>query len=463
MQRQDWQWLDTAEGALAARNLALRAIGRGRELWPLLPEPGFRLPGAPVGTPTPLPPGMPLPPDLLPEPAASQPLLPLARFSGRLRRARLPAQDVDLALLTGEVSAPEGLARALARLTLEGPPAAALELAESLAADLALLPAVAGLDEAGLALARGEAPRPARRGAPVLADAEEARQALALAVAHLTEVLLVQAPLAHAGTTPDGVHQSRVAARRLRSCLKVFRPEIDGPELRRLGAALGDFARGLGAAREWDVFLGGLGQGLRRALQDPLGNTPEPRLEALLAAGQARREAAYAALRAMLEGPEFRSLIWQAMWLAATLPQQGPASPLRPMARAVMARAQRRILRRGRHFSDLPDVQLHELRLEAKRLRYAAELFAPLWPGRGARRYLKRLAALQEALGLANDGTTARSLVAALSGAAGAAGIDPWAIGLAEGWALAARGDMRSAAQKPWKRFRKTEPFWPQG
>ncbi|MFC7609924.1 CHAD domain-containing protein [Teichococcus aestuarii] len=82
-----------------------------------------------------------------------------------------------------------------------------------------------------------------------------------------------------------------------------------------------------------------------------------------------------------------------------------------------MARRRRKLLKGGREIESLDDHALHELRLEAKRLRYVAELFAPLWPGKPARRFLRRIGALQEALGLSNDTVAARALVASLQGA----------------------------------------------
>ena len=68
----------------------------------------------------------------------------------------------------------------------------------------------------------------------------------------------------------------------------------------------------------------------------------------------------------------------------------------------------RKLREGGEGIGDHSFEALHELRLEAKRLRYAAELFAPLWGGKAARRFLKRLAALQEALGTVNDAAVAR-------------------------------------------------------
>jgi CHAD domain-containing protein len=96
------------------------------------------------------------------------------------------------------------------------------------------------------------------------------------------------------------------------------------------------------------------------------------------------------------------------------------------------------------------------LRLEAKRLRYAAELFAPLWGGKAARRFLKRLSALQEALGTVNDAAVARGLLAALDGG----GAPAWAAGAVEGFAAARVGPARQSALSRWDDLVAAKAFW---
>lgn len=459
-----WDWLDSAGGTLAKAGLALRAGARGgRRLCPLrLPEEEAARPGAApsgsamAGPPlpgTPLPEGTVLPADAVPAEAGEAALLPVAQYAGRVAQSPPDAAGVALRWRTGTLRAGERQ-QAVAFLTLEGPQEAVLALAAALPG----LPAAAGLDELALALARGTPPRPRRKGAPDLGGATTPDDALALAIAHLTTVLLVQAPLARPEAGPEAVHQLRVAARRLRSCLKAFRPMRDGPALRALDAGLRDLARGLGEAREWDVFLGGLGAELATVLG------PDRRWAQLLRAAGQRRLEAYARLRATLEGPAFHTLAWQAVRLAAMREWGAPdgaaaEAPLRAQAAGLLARRRRKLLKGGREIESLDDHALHELRLEAKRLRYVAELFAPLWPGKPARRFLRRIGALQEALGLSNDTVAARALVASLQGGKGT-GAPGWAIGLAEGWALSAGRDTRPAALRAWRRFLRAEPFW---
>lgn len=466
---EEWIWLDSADGLLAADGRALRASPRGsRWLCPLMPGPGILLPG--ILLPGILLPGAaageeaPLPAQAVPEQAGSAALLPIASYAGRLSRSAPDASGVSVRLRRGLMractrTAPE---QAVARLTLSGPMPAVLGMAAALAADLSVLPAPCTLDEEAKALHQGMRPRMRRRGAPDLGAAETAEDALALAIAHLTDVILAQAPLCRPELGPEGVHQARVAARRLRSCIKVFRKMLDGPALRALDAGLRDFARSLGAAREWDVFLRGLGADLSEALGR------DTRWARLSRVAGAHRQDAYAALRAMLDGPDFRAMIWQAMRLAALRGwehvepgrKDAAALPLRTTAAAILTRRRRKLLKKARNIEALSDAELHELRLDAKRLRYAAELFAPLWPGKPAKRFLKRLSALQDVLGLSNDTVTARALVSSLAGPNGAPG---WAIGLAEGWALAATRNMRAETMPAWRRFAKAKPFWQDG
>jgi CHAD domain-containing protein len=147
-----------------------------------------------------------------------------------------------------------------------------------------------------------------------------------LAMGHLVEVLLWHAPAAHAGTKPEGVHQMRVAMRRLRSLLRAFRPACDGPSLRGFDAALKELAGVLGPARDWDVWIGGLGAEIAAALPE------EPRIAALLRAARAKRDAAYAALRPVLDGPALRRVAWQAVALAETRPWRAESEPERRRA-----------------------------------------------------------------------------------------------------------------------------------
>ena len=82
----------------------------------------------------------------------------------------------------------------------------------------------------------------------------------------------------------------------------------------------------------------------------------------------------------------------------------------RPIAAAAASELRRRwkkLLKRGAHFVDFDPVRRHRMRIQAKTLRYAAEFFAGVFPGRKAERrrkvFVARLGGLLDALGNLND------------------------------------------------------------
>jgi CHAD domain-containing protein len=260
------------------------------------------------------------------------------------------------------------------------------------------------------------------------------------------------------GAGPEGVHQLRVALRRLRSVLKAFRGAARGPALDALDEELKALARRLGPARDWDVFLLGLAAEARGALGE------DRRLLALARAAEAKRDAAYGALRRELDGPNFRRLALDGVSALLRRPwrdEPGAAepelldAPLADFAAPLLDKRWRKLRRGGDGIAEHSFEALHELRLEAKRLRYAAELFAPLWGGKAARRFLKRLSALQEALGTVNDAAVARGLLASLDGGAPA-----WAAGAGEGFAAARAGPARESALSRWDDLAAAKAFW---
>ena len=453
-------WLDTAEATLAGQGLALEQPRRGpRRLLGTRPAP--QAPWRPGG-----------PPELVetivagraPEQAEGEPMLPVASFAGNATRFAL-VDGMEALLVKGRLSAGAAEAPA-ARLTLSGPSTAVIQTMRALAEDLPLLPPRAALAEDARALARGQAPTPRRLGAPLLDPELGTEDALVLAMGHLTEVLLWHAPAAEAGRTPEGVHQMRVAMRRLRSVLRVFRPACDGPSLRGFDARLRELAALLGPARDWDVWLGGLGAEIEAALPG------EGRIAALLRAARQTRDAAYAALRPALQGPALRRIAWDAVALVETRPwrTEGDAeaaarrdTPIEAFAAGVLDKRWRRIEEAGEDIRDLPDAEFHALRIEAKRMRYAAELFAPLWGRKRVRRFLDRLAEVQEAFGLANDAVVAHALMASLADRAGRDDAEiAWAGGVAEGWALARARRARAKASAAWEELLRGEIYWNQ-
>eukprot|EP01035_Chromulina_nebulosa_P055109 gene55109-75519_t len=119
----------------------------------------------------------------------------------------------------------------------------------------------------------------------------------------------------------------------------------------------------------------------------------------------------------------------------------------------MLARSWARMVEAGDDIGDLPTPALHALRLRGKRMRYACEFFAPLFPDHGARRWTRRLADLQDALGHLNDAAVAGALMGALGDAGqGHAG------GLVRGYVAAGNAGLRAPIAHAWRRLRRLDP-----
>jgi len=122
-----------------------------------------------------------------------------------------------------------------------------------------------------------------------------------------------------------------------------------------------------------------------------------------------------------------------------------------------LARRLRRLAAAGAAIEHLDPDALHAIRLRAKRMRYVAEVFAPLYPGKATRRFMRRLATLQNRLGRLNDAAVANALLADLGANAGRRA---HAAGLVRGFLAARSGDARGRIARAWQRFHRLEPFW---
>ncbi len=208
----------------------------------------------------------------------------------------------------------------------------------------------------------------------------------------------------------DGLHQSRVALRRLRAAISLFSDMLPDWQTSDLKAKIKWLTRELAPARELDVFI-------RRVVKPVATGKPDaPGMTNLTRGLRRRRAHAFARAHAAVESQEFRTLVLEiAEWI-----EQGewtrnaddnlPALRDRPIASAALDKLRRRrkkIIKKGRQLDVLGKQDRHELRIRIKKLRYAAEFFAGAFPGKKAGRrreqFVDRLEKLQDALGELND------------------------------------------------------------
>ena len=202
-------------------------------------------------------------------------------------------------------------------------------------------------------------------------------------------------------TDPEVVHQARVATRRIRSTLKIFRPMLDGAWADALRKQLADLADVLGAARDADVMLMRLDEKIATlsARDAKVADQLRTKLES-------HRGAARDALFTYLDGATFKKVM-SALAVAAARPQFSTeavdASEIVHPAAEAWAELHDAVDELGPTPSSS---DLHRVRLLTKRARYAAETGAP-FVGDGAARFAMRAAKLQDVLGELQDATIA--------------------------------------------------------
>ena len=188
-----------------------------------------------------------------------EPLAPVAAFEGRSTTLllALEAEPVSLVLQRGVIRT-VAAEHAICRLRISGADAAVRTIAVALAEKLRAAVPRASLAAEAIATAAGITPAPRRVGAPGLPA--EARASVAACfrhvLGHLTDVILHDAPAAATGgEQTEPLHQMRVAVRRARSAISIFRGALTCPAYDAANALLKSFGSHLGPAREWDVFV----------------------------------------------------------------------------------------------------------------------------------------------------------------------------------------------------------------
>ncbi|MEO7204843.1 MAG: CHAD domain-containing protein [Candidatus Limnocylindrales bacterium] len=221
----------------------------------------------------------------------------------------------------------------------------------------------------------------------------------------------------------DALKRYRVATRRLRAALRVFRDAYSKREVKLIRTELAELARVVGAVRDLDVRIGALIEWAALvamplpATDATVAKKPRPdrkllastlaSLEPLRAAWAAERAAGASVLAQRLDGKKHRRLLAElASFVAADdAPRSTDGAPERAVQDRVassiwaayeLVRAYAPVMRGA----DLPTI--HGLRVEAKRLRYTIEFLGDLiGPERTS--LIERLVALQDHLGSLND------------------------------------------------------------
>jgi len=270
------------------------------------------------------------------------------------------------------------------------------------------------------------------------------------------------------GRDPEGVHQMRVALRRLRSALAAFRPLLGGDRVDWLAAETRWLAAALGPARDWDVFLAELVAPVAEALPD------RTELAVLRRAAEAERARGYAQAREAIESGRATTLLLAlGEWIEGAGWRDGGdtdalAHPATEVAGRLLDRRHRKAMKSGRGFARLGADQRHEVRIQLKKVRYLTEFFLSLYSGRRGRAYLNALTGLQKGLGRLNDVAVAERLLATVVADQAAAAIDAgngtdalcFGAGIVVGWHRRGVQELEPRLRDDWDAFAEARPFW---
>jgi len=293
---------------------------------------------------------------------------------------------------------------------IEGKLGDVFDLAKRLGQTVRLIPALTSKAGRGYGLlARPNSGRPDRPLSPDISGLTRGQAFYRLATDILAQVL-VQSEALRLHRRPEAVHQTRVALRRLRALIVLFKSVLDGPDLATLKTSLKSVAQALGPARDLDVLIADLSR-------------LDPAPQALIAALSDQQAKAYDAACQIIEAPEFGQVMVSILrflevgdWRNATgLQGHRRGRSVAKHARKTLKRLRQILKKQGRGLIGMSPAQMHALRIRAKHLRYGLEMFASLYPKQEQARQalLRMVKALQDQLGAANDKAVGLALIAA--------------------------------------------------
>jgi CHAD domain-containing protein len=274
------------------------------------------------------------------------------------------------------------------------------------------------------------------------------------------EHLLANYPATILAKDAEGLHQMRVAIRRLRTALVLFDEHLEPRAAEKFETELRQFGLTFGEARDCDVFVL---ETIPKAIEDGIDREW---LGLLAAAGEAERQRTHRAVEDAATSPKFTSFVLAlTAWTEGRFwcppgrdPQKSMAEPLRSLAPAMLDKLDRKARKRGNNIDRHGPEELHALRKTMKKLRYSVEYLGGLYTAKEVERYRRACEGLQEVLGTINDAAATDRMAAKLA-ERGRPDLVP-SVGALAKWNETRHREACSRLDKAWKHFRKATPFW---
>lgn len=236
-------------------------------------------------------------------------------------------------------------------------------------------------------------------------DQALSQAAAAILAVKLPEVLNYEAP-ARKGDM-DGIHDMRVAAKRLREAARVLKPALPTADRKRLLKQVERLNDSLGLVRDRDVIIEGFAALRKRASRA----TPLDGLCTHLAEERQRYHKELLAFLDDLHASGFAEFYARTMEEMAGLPPEGQPTVLSFAQEAIEARLADTVQNWEAALRPWEDLEFHRQRIRVKKLKYAIEPFATILPP-GLTPIYDQIADLQELMGLVHDCDVQRETLA---------------------------------------------------
>jgi CHAD domain-containing protein len=317
----------------------------------------------------------------------------------------------------------------------------------------------------GYALAEGLEPRPHKAAEIAFGRQISTEDAFAAIVGNCLDQLRANEEAVLATEDDEAIHQFRVALRRLRAVVSAYRDLIDDETHALISIDLRWLQRQFGPARDLDVLIAETLRPIHQRLR------AQPAFDLLLEAAESARAEARRTAHLALENPRYLVMLIQlyrklhsGQWRRASS-RAILGSRVGSFATPLLQSRHKRLMRLGQRHEQLPEPELHRLRILAKKMRYGAEAFQCLYRPKAVRRYLAALAAIQDSLGSLNDAFVGRQLLAGLAQrlmldhgmSAGDANLLQ---GLVLGWQTAKVTRDLEGFREVWRSFARQKRFW---
>lgn len=259
------------------------------------------------------------------------------------------------------------------------------------------------------------------------------------------------------GSDVEGVHQMRVALRRLRSTFSLYRKIIGGENTDLLKSELNWLNTILGEARDLDVFITQTIPAIIAQFESHMG------LLKLDQKARLAKDEAYKEVREALLSQRYQVFL---LTLAAWLENDGHGSALGSkeakvfdIANTMLNKRYKQLRQKGKAIIVMNTEERHATRISAKKLRYVAEFFATLYSSKKSSAFVRKLSQLQDCLGVLNDITVTEKLVQKLKGTRPDRKTDE-AMYIIAGWNACKVANSLNYLEELWDGFTCQEKFW---